>query len=308
MSLTAPKVSLPWLKMPDLPADTQLPTYLKYKEALITPARDQLACAACWSLVVSDCLADRIMIATQGSTRLLLSGQELLSCFQNHEGCGVGGSPEDAYDYTSTKGLPLDENYKYEAKVTKCSHAPGPRYFSVQGSEKNICKPLDSISETKKQQRILDNIRQMKMELFLHGPFSGTLGVYEDLYQYDGRSVYEVGKGSKYIGGHAIEIIGWCDAGVNDREPGFQGAYWIAKNSWGLKWQTGLTIDRSFFYVRMGNNEADIESRASSVLPRLDGIALPTEFDMKTVRYESYSEYTGDPERKNFFTYLKSGH
>lgn len=53
--------------------------------------------------------------------------------------------------------------------------------------------------------------------------------VYEDFYSHGGERVYIHNDRSKKIGGHAVEIVGYCDKGI-DKRIGFTDAYWICKN------------------------------------------------------------------------------
>jgi hypothetical protein len=151
------------------------------------------------------------------------------------------------------------------------------------------------------------NIRNMKTEIFLNGPIVGTIMVYSDLYDYDAESVYTISPGATFRGGHAIEIFGWSDEGENTEERGFQGAYWICRNSWGKRWPRRMDDKYGWFYVRMGTNEGGIESRASACLPwyTREMHRRHREMSRDSVAYSSYSSYVADPERKQFFDHLK---
>ena len=147
----------------------------------------------------------------------------------------------------------------------------------------------------------------LKIEIMTKGPVIGTIMVYTDLYQYDADRVYEVSPGARLMGGHAIEIFGWSDEGSNTVEEGFQGAYWICKNTWGVSWPNDLPKQHSgWFYVRMGVNMAGIESRASAADPLLTesmkSYAKPSPW--LSSAYTSYDAYVNDPERANFFEHL----
>jgi hypothetical protein len=151
-----------------------------------------------------------------------------------------------------------------------------------------------------------ENVMNMKVEIMTNGPIIGTLLVHDDLYYYDGESVYEVGKNAKPMGGHAITIFGWSDAGSNTEEEGFQGAYWACKNSW-LYWPKDVHEKHmGWFYVKMGTNEAGIESRASCadimLTEKMRQMGRDTEW--LSTAYTSYNAYVTDPERVNFFEHL----
>jgi C1A family cysteine protease len=223
-----------------------LPRYFKYKESLLVPVRSQGKCASCWAFAICDMLADRVSLYTGGSRRENLSVQEFLACFlPNDFHCKRGGIPEIAYTYPMTNGLTTEAAYPYEQEnnqvMAPCRPTDGPRLLDIimtsdrheryaarvfgrPGSNRSLCSMAFS-NET--------NILNMKTEIFLNGPIVGTIMVYDDLYQYDAESVYTRSPGSRFRGGHAIEIYGWSDEGANTAEAGFQGAYWICRNSWG---------------------------------------------------------------------------
>lgn len=142
----------------------------------------------------------------------------------------------------------------------------------------------------------------MKKELLMNGPFVGTIMAYDNLYTYDGLSVYTKTKGD-FVGGHAVLIIGWSDEGINGDEPGFDKAYWVIKNSWSEAWPTKSPASKGYMYIEMGRNVAGIESRASRALPVITEEITANKVDsLDEVRYTSYDDYVNDPERENYIT------
>jgi hypothetical protein len=307
-----------------LSPEVVLPKYFKYKEALMTPVRSQGKCASCWAFAVADCLADRVSMHTRGQVRENLSAQELLSCLRPRLfPCEKGGLPELAFHHVVARGLPTEAVYPYEnfwgGPIDACKqgsllslrelltkakdrHEKRPdRVFAEAGTVRSLCK------EPVTHETLRQNILNMKTEIFLNGPIVGTIMVYDDLYRYRGESVYEVSSDAVFRGGHAIEIFGWADAGQNTEEKGFEGAYWICRNSWGLIWPRDLPKDHAgWMYVRMGRNEAGIESRASCAQPMLTEAmkAMGKESSWHGTSYLSYDEYVNDPEKKQFFSHL----
>lgn len=300
-----------------------LPRYFKYREALLLPAESQGKCASCWAFAVSHMMADRVSLFTAGKRRELLSAQELVSCFMPQQfRCERGGVPELAYAYVMQYGLSRQSDFPYaqerDRRIVQCRVPPRPglidnlfrgdaaerfprRVFAQSGSQRNLCS-----ASPQRDPRVLEaNIRNMKTEIFLNGPIVGTLMVYGDLYEYDAESVYTVSPGADFRGGHAIEIFGWSDDGANTEEEGFQGAYWICKNSWGKRWPKRMGDKYGWFYVRMGTDEAGIESRASACLPVYTRQMQSLQGPRSAVAYTSYDAYVNDPERSNFFTHLK---
>ncbi len=310
-------------------ADNVLPRYFKYKERLLVPIRSQGKCASCWAFAIADMLADRVSLHTGGTVCENLSTQELVSCFKPDSYlCDKGGIPEFAYYYVVANGLSKENAYPYEqfwgGPITPCKSetswldyvAPDPlrhehepdKIFGQEGSNKSLCQSLVFAGPRRadRARLLADNIRNIKTEIFLHGPVVGTVMVYDDLYRYDGERIYTKSPNARFRGGHAIEIFGWCDKGQNTEEEGFQDAYWICRNSWGVIWPRRLAAHPGYFYVRMGTNEVKIEERASACAPMLTR-------DMKSLSpgrwtdnaYTSYTEYVQDPERQQFFAHLQ---
>ena len=301
-----------------------LPRYLKYKEKLLVPPRTQGKCASCWAFAIADMLADRLSIHTRGRIREHLSPQELLSCLlPRWFPCDQGGIPEIALRYPMIRGLLTEEAYPYENEMStdikpckagsklgflEMMRTPDPerhekhpeRIFVHSRSIRSLCDPPLS-------QKVIDeNIVNMKIELMENGPIIGTVLVYDDLYSYDGESIYEVSKDARLMGGHAITIFGWSDAGSNTEEEGFQGAYWICRNSW-LYWPKDLPNKHmGWFYVRLGRNEAGIESRASCadimLTEKMRDMGKDSEW--LSTAYTSYNSFVTDPDRMMFFEHL----
>jgi hypothetical protein len=307
-----------------LAPEAVLPRYFKWKEKMLVEPRSQGGCASCWAFSIADVMADRVSLHTRGNIKKHLSPQELLSCFRPRWfTCQQGGIPEIALNYVVVRGLLAEDMYPYEnlekQKIEDCKigrqmglleawnldekrHEKDTlRIFAKQGSIRYLCEdPVD-------QATIDRNVLNLKMEIMNNGPVIGTIMVYNDLYQYDADKVYEVSPGARLMGGHAIEIFGWADAGSNTAEEGFQGAYWIAKNHWGLTWPNNLPKQHSgFFYIRMGVDMAGIESRASSADPLLtqEMKAFSKNSTWLSSAYTSYDAYVNDPERQNFFNHL----
>lgn len=305
-------ISIPWIHIENV--DDFLPTYLKYKEKILLPITNQGDCAACWSMGVTHMISDRISIYTNGRIKKLLSAQEMISCWdksiKNDIGCKTGGVPELAYQYIIKHGIALEKEYPYQqqntTKIFKCDRnkMKHERVYIEPNSVRSLCRnPEQYKNDKQKYKAIIDeNILNMKKEIFVNGEIVGTIMVYENLYTYDGLSIYSKKKG-KFIGGHLVNIIGWSESGVNTSEPGFDGAYWIAKNFWSTEWPTKSPSSNGYFYIKMGENVCGIESRASRAFPVLTNEIKSTMVkDLRDSRYESITEYVDDPERENYIS------
>lgn len=208
-------------------------------------------------------LSDRLSLYTGTSFREQLSVQAMLSCFDNHLGCEVGGSPEDVYGWIADNGLPLESAYPYEQKhsliISKCRRRLSSD-FRVRcdiSTFRELCVPNFRVGSS----RHMNNIHNMQMELFHNGPIVGTVEVYRDFYNYKPGTVYTYTGDdpvtNKYYGGHSCEIIGW-----NMLEEPY---YWVIRTNWGKDWPAKGR--GGIVHVRLGTNEVDIESRASCAIP-----------------------------------------
>lgn len=305
-------IGIPWVQLPNL--HEYLPSYLKYRESLLTPIVDQGTCASCWSISVVQMLADRVSVYTGGRVRKLLSVQEMVSCWDGHDGkgCSVGGVPEKAYKYIIKNGVGLQDDYPYVQgntnKIAPCdkSRLDGERLFVEPDSVRSLCiDPYKFKHNSPKYKEILElNIKNMKKELMINGPFVCTIMVYQNLYDYDGLSVYEGSEGSAFIGGHSVVCVGYCDEGINGVEPGFDtpGGYWVIRNSWS-DWPEKSPASQGYFYIKKGSNVCGIESRASRAFPVLSPRSRALMVNsLDESRYTSYTDYVNDPDRKLLIT------
>jgi len=303
-------VSIKWIKIPCM--EEFLPTYLKYKESLLLPIKNQGACAACWSYSVVQMIADRISVYTGGKIKRALSAQEMISCWDDSiredTGCKIGGIPELAYEYVIKNGVALEKDYEYvqenTTSIVKCdkNKMRKERVYIEPGSNRSLCRNPEKFKliRSKYNSIISENILNMKKEIFTNGEIVGTIFVYQNLYDYDGLSIYKKTSG-EYIGGHAVIIIGWSDKGINTSEPGFDDSYWICKNFWSTEWPHKSPSSKGYFYIKMGENVAGIESRASRAFPVITPEIRSKMVDsIRSSRYESINEYVNDPERDNY--------
>jgi len=304
------KINIPWVGLPNF--DEKIPGYIKYKESLLTPVRSQFDCASCWSMSVVRTLADRISLYTNGNIMEPLSYQEMISCWDGHGGlgCRVGGSPEAAYQYIIDNGVGLEKDYKYEQKNTinispcKKENLNGKRVFAQRGSVRSLCRdPYRHEEGSSAYNKIIaENVKNMKRELYINGPFTATIMVHDSIYTYDGLSVYTGENKGKFIGGHSFNIFGAVsNPNLNGVEPGFDKSYWICSNSWGVNHPSKNPAARGFLYIEMGKNVCGVESRCSRVLPVItDEMRRHMVKNLDEVRYTSYTDYVNDPERENY--------
>lgn len=256
------------LKM--LPMLDATPDFLIYNPDALAPVRNQGDCGSCWAFALCDVLADRIAIRTEGRFKQNLSVQQLLACFEPG-GCD-GGSPEEASLWASTYdySFELDRSYPYTQTSggfvrSQCKY---PTSTHVKISPGQVFSIVTFIPETEYDVSILNqNIENMKMELYEGGPLYCAFAVYDDLFSYTGLEPYRKNKNATLIGGHAMEIIGYCLKKVDNRR-GYEQGYWICRNSWGSEWPTQSALE-GYFTVVMGENMCGIESRCGIAEPEL---------------------------------------
>ena len=247
-----------------------VPNFLIYKTEILTPVQEQGICGSCWAFSICSILSDRSSVLTNGIFKEQLSVQQLLSCFGKDSGC-YGESPEDALLWIEKNQYKLENNYllPYEQDKSFVINTICPVKNVGITVLKNSIKSLTVfIDEHKYDKNILEkNIKNMKTELLIGGPFIATITIYKDFFTYNGLQIYYSNKKEEILGGHAIEIVGYCDKDI-DKRIGFQEGYWICRNSWGSDWPTAGK-DKGYFAILMGSNECGIESRCCKADPLL---------------------------------------
>lgn len=302
-------IGIPSVTLPNV--TDKIPRYLKYRENYLTPVINQEICASCWAISVCHVISDRISLLTGGKIMRPLSHQELVSCFnvQGDLGCTQGGSPEIAYKHLAEKGVSLDSHYPYvQQKTTRiapcdASKLKGVRTYVQRDSIKSLCDDPSRYKEGSLEylKTIEQNMRNMKTELFLHGPICCTIHVYKSMYKYSGLHIYEgPEEGDEYVGGHAAVCFGYSEE-VNGVEEGFDGKMWFVKNSWSAEWPIRSPSSKGFFFIRAGKNVCGIESRASAAQPVITDEIRENMVDSITdSAYLTYGSYINDPARNNF--------
>merc|ERR1712072_1426466 len=81
---------------------------------LIHPIRDQQQCGSCWAFSASGVLSDRFAIQTNGTTDVILSPEDMVSCDKGDMGCN-GGILASAWSYLTNTGIVTDSCFPYTA-------------------------------------------------------------------------------------------------------------------------------------------------------------------------------------------------
>lgn len=243
----------------------KLPDIFIYNPRIITPVRNQQDCGACWAFVIASLLADYISVKIV-RFRENLSVEELLTCYPDTNGC-EGAKVEDVLKWLEKSQFKISINDNYEPVDTnKCVKLSEVGINVLENSVISLCKYIDIESDIEEKTKdILDqNIYNMKSYIVNHGPIYSTISIYSDFPTFNGIGVYKTNS-KDFLGGHALEIVGWCDKGVDLRE-NYKEGYWVCKNSWGKKWAKYYDYP-GYCAILMGRNECGIESRAGAAEP-----------------------------------------
>lgn len=160
--------------------------------------RDQGSCGSCWAFSSAEAMSDRTCIESNGTLKVELSAEDVLSCCSN---CGFGcngGYPESAYEYWVTRGLVTGGLYGGEGcqpyKIEPCEHhVPGPRPNCTE-EPTPACEVTcqSNYNKTYLQDKhfgmrhysIERNIAQIQSDLIRNGPVTGVFDVYSDFVVY----------------------------------------------------------------------------------------------------------------------------
>lgn len=172
-----------------------------------TPIRNQGQCGSCVAhaaVAVMESLTNVFMLSP--NLDIDLSESDLFAC-----GCGncckSGWTLEEAAQHLQDVGVAEEACHPYQPFDAACKGG--------------VCQRDNFIFFYRR----LNTLAEMKKSLYLNGPLLARMAVYRDFKHYAG-GVYRPKAGSSLVGGHAVTIVGYDDAG----------GYWIVKNSWGTQW------------------------------------------------------------------------
>jgi cathepsin B len=192
--------------------------------------RNQGSCGSCWAFATTEAFADRICISTANKIIDVLAAQDLVSCEKNCYGCD-GGLEAYAWKWMIKNGVVNETTYPYVSGTTKnsekCVSYPNALHYHVKAG---------SVVDEDTAETIAD----LQKEIMANGPITTGFSVYDDFMSYKG-GIY-VKTSTKYLGGHAVKIIGWGQENGMD--------FWIVQNSWGPTWG-----ESGFFRIKMGQCE-----------------------------------------------------
>jgi cathepsin B len=187
-------------------------------------------------------LSDRLCIATNGTTNVVLSPQYLLSCDLLSLGCD-GGTPPTAWSFLVDHGLPLSSCVPYTSSGGDRGSCPTQ---CTAGGNFTMYKAISSYDVSGLDREL--RVERIQREVMERGPVQVAFMVWSDFMSYTS-GVYERTRGSTMEGLHAVKLTGW---GVEDGE-----LYWEIYNSWSTNW--GMN---GKFRIKRGVDECGIESLA----------------------------------------------
>ncbi|EEQ99311.1 Cathepsin B precursor, putative, partial [Perkinsus marinus ATCC 50983] len=217
---------------------------------------DQSACGSCWAFGTVEAFNARVCIKSGGKLNQLLSAANMLACcnighFCLSFGCS-GGNPITSWTFLHTNGIVSGGGFVPEKNMKaadgcwpysfpKCAHHQDGSDYKPCAKEIYDTPSCSSSCPNAKYGTAFDKDRHyteslfpsrfgstssIKKEIMTNGPTSAAFSVYEDFLSYKS-GVYKHTSGG-FLGGHAVEIIGWgTEKGVD---------YWLVMNSWNEEW------------------------------------------------------------------------
>mmetsp|Transcript_17557 Transcript_17557/g.26098 ORF Transcript_17557/g.26098 Transcript_17557/m.26098 type:complete len:227 (+) Transcript_17557:69-749(+) len=181
-----------------------------------------LYCGSCWAHATVSSIADRIKIASNGTTRdVIPSVQALINC--GHAGSCNGGDANAANAWIYKNGIPDVTCQQYQAKNMECSDINMCMNCDPGGGECYAVKdyPVIRLSEF----GTAHGDEEIMAEIYARGPVASNIDA-NCLEEYTGGiNMYDT---CRKITNHVISLNGWgTEDGVD---------YWIGRNSWGTYW------------------------------------------------------------------------
>ena len=215
-------------------------------------------CGSCYAQAAVSSLADRInrIRVDNGqytpTSRITLSTQQVLNCGIGT--CDAGGSSLAVFEFFQRKfAVP------WGCAVYKATSPSNPECSDMQVCSTcwpgNKCEAVKPIQYKIKEWGIIQGPKQMKDQIYNHGPIQCSIMVTSKFYRWDGKGIYSE-KIWKVSIDHAITVVGWGYDEESDKE------YWILRNTWGTMWGNG-----GFAKVQMWQDNVGIETECGYAIP-----------------------------------------
>jgi len=202
-------------------------------EGVITPAKHQGSCGACWAFAAIACVETACLLGNPSLSpeAFDLSEQQLVSCdtevwqleFGTTCNYGCQGGSAVAFEFMRQYGIATEASFPYSSGGGGSGTCPATP-LAPSGCQVVAWGFV-------RRDAGIPTVTEMKGAIEEYGPIWAGFIVYEDFingsgggfwYTADPGSIYRHISGSR-VGAHAVAVIGY-----NDPE-----GYWIAKNSWG---------------------------------------------------------------------------
>lgn len=251
-----------------------LPSQFYYRSCDLVPIQNQGECNtcsifACWSM-----MANRISL-TSGGEPEMLSVQQFLDCTEHD--CSKPMPITEPLRFASSVGVVHAKMYPYEMKTgSTCGTSLDPKF-----NTRVFANDIQSISPHNKFQvgdaNHLSCIERAKTDIYSFGPIVTVIKIFNDLLnkyrataqdtsagRFTG-AIYSPSPGAKFIGYHAIMIVGWIHPNGGNN---FTNACWACVSSWGAAWPPSPWPNwNGLFFVQMGQNTCEIESQMVTCHP-----------------------------------------
>ncbi|CAG2172572.1 unnamed protein product, partial [Oppiella nova] len=220
-------------------------------------------CRSDWAISATGVISDRICIASMGTQQVEVSAQDVIACIGFRVGGCGGGQPSSVFNYYIETGVVTGGQVDRHKGCQPWSIFGGAMCNLTINTPRcqRECKTAYGYNLTYTQDKHFGSktygvsVGNVQKEIMTNGPVSATFALYEDFYLYKS-GVYQHVTG-KYVGGHAVKLIGWgVDNGVD---------YWLVANSWYTDFG-----EQGFFRIKRGNDECGFERGFDAVTPKLE--------------------------------------
>lgn len=257
------------------------------KSDQITPPPNQGKCGSCWAVAVASAISDNYVTRNLVPKNPSISPTYLLSCYPGSLKCGGGNpalslqwiakngiaATADSFDYSwcsdnatcsgktsSAVGTPIPVTYDTLNQLIPGCGGTAPLKFFIS----SLTMPQLTPDQANDPVKLATAITSVKTFLYTKGPAVTGFSVLENFtggnYICKGNNPdniylenvdYNTGNYTtvkpKFLGGHAVVVVGWGSGKVREsllKEGGnpqtmVDVPYWIARNSWDTKWGIG---------------------------------------------------------------------
>jgi hypothetical protein len=228
----------------------------EFSWAGLSPIRDQGACGSCWAFAAVCAYESKAGMKGFGVSYFpAISVQQQVSCnIVNLDGTAINGccgGPLNAIQYWETNHPMLNTPVPYRENATECTVMNPDRGSTCAeiGGNQILSMPLTRGYYTLNWGA---NIDQVKESIYWDGPAIVAMSCYDDDFNNDNgytfsnfwygpKNTVYTETGIRYIGGHAISIIGWSTS---------RNA-WLCQNSWGA----GGPNNNGTFYIAFAGHQ-----------------------------------------------------